>query len=175
MDSRYLVAQEFAKKRHGEQKYGETPYAVHLNTVAKLAQPFGIDAMIVAQLHDVIEDTDTNFNELVDRFGFTIADAVNSVTDVKLEDRAKRKLEINHRLAALNITEDAARLALIVKVCDRLANVRSSSKSSPRHYKMYQHEHSAFKDAVYRPGLCDDLWRELDALIIGQPEATLCK
>ena len=40
---------------------------------------------------------------------------------------------------------------------------------------MYQHEHSAFKDAVYRPGLCDDLWRELDALIIDQPETALCE
>ncbi|SKA13977.1 HD domain-containing protein [Photobacterium toruni] len=175
MDSRYLAAQEFAKKRHGEQKYGDQSYAVHLNTVANLAQPFGTDAMIVAQLHDVIEDTDTTFNELADRFGFIIADAVNYVTDVKLEDRAKRKLEINHRLAALSVKEDAARLALTVKVCDRLANVRSSSESSPRHYKMYQHEHSAFREAVYRPGLCDDLWRELDALIIGQPEAILCK
>ncbi|KJF88266.1 HD domain-containing protein [Photobacterium phosphoreum] len=175
MDSRYLAAQAFAKDRHGDQKYGELPYAVHLNTVAKLAQPFGVDAMIVAQLHDVIEDTDTSFNELADCFGFTIADAVNYVTDVKLEDRAKRKLEINQRLAALNVEEDAARLALIVKVCDRLSNVRSSSTSSPRHYKMYQHEHSAFKEAVYRPGLCDDLWIELNALIIGQPEAMLCK
>ncbi|MEC6898559.1 HD domain-containing protein [Photobacterium piscicola] len=175
MDSRYLAAQEFAKKRHGDQKYGELPYAVHLNTVAELAQPFGVDAMIAAQLHDVIEDTDTNFNELVDRFGFTIADAVNSVTDVKLEDRAKRKLEINQRLSALNIEDDAARLALIVKVCDRLSNVRSSRKSSPHHYKMYQHEHSAFKEAVYRPNLCDDLWRELDALIIDQPQLEPCK
>lgn len=175
MDSRYLAAQAFAQNRHGDQKYGEFPYSVHLNTVAKLAQPFGIDAMIVAQLHDVIEDTDTSFNELSDRFGFTIADAVNYVTDVKLEDRAKRKLEINQRLAALNIEEDAARLALIVKVCDRLSNVRSSYKSSPRHYKMYQHEHSAFKEAVYRPGLCDDLWIELNALIIGQSTTISCK
>ncbi len=175
MDSRYLAAQAFAKDRHGDQKYGELPYAVHLNTVAKLAQPFGVDAMIVAQLHDVIEDTDTSFDELAVIFGFIIADAVNYVTDVKLEDRAKRKLEINQRLAALNVEEDAARLALIVKVCDRLSNVRSSYKSSPRHYKMYQHEHAAFKKAVYRPGLCDDLWIELNALIIGQPEAILCK
>ncbi|PSU20565.1 HD domain-containing protein [Photobacterium kishitanii] len=175
MDSRYLVAQAFAKSRHGDQRYGEFPYTVHLNAVAKLAQPFGLDAMIVAQLHDIIEDTDTSFDELADRFGFTIADAVNYVTDVKLEDRAKRKLEINQRLAALNVKEDAARLALIVKVCDRLANVRSSSQSSPRHYKMYQHEHPAFKEAVYRPDLCDDLWVELNALIIGQPETILCK
>ncbi|SMY33838.1 GTP pyrophosphokinase rsh [Photobacterium malacitanum] len=175
MDSRYLAAQAFAQERHGNQKYGEFPYSVHLDAVAKLAEPFGLDAMIVAQLHDIIEDTNTSFNELAEYFGFTIADAVNYVTDVKLEDRAKRKLEINQRLAALNIEEEAARLALIVKVCDRLANVRSSSKSSPRHYKMYQHEHPAFKQAVYRSGLCDGLWEELNALIIGQSEAILCK
>lgn len=174
MNSRYLIAQEFAKIRHGEQKYGDQPYSVHLNNVAKIAEPYGIEAMVVAQLHDVIEDTNTSFEELADRFGFTIADAVNYVTDVKLEDRAKRKLEINHRLAGLDIQEEAARLALIVKVCDRLANVRSSSQSSPRHYQMYQREHPAFRQAVYRQGLCDELWKELDALIANK-EAVLCK
>ncbi|MCG3864553.1 MULTISPECIES: HD domain-containing protein [unclassified Photobacterium] len=165
MNDRYLQAQAFAKSRHGEQKYGDYPYHVHLDTVAELARPYGTDAMIVAQLHDVIEDTDTSFDELADLFGFTIADAVNYVTDVKLEDRAKRKLEINQRLLSLDPAEDAARLALIVKTCDRLANVQSSSNNSRRHFLMYQAEHDAFKHAVYRAGLCDPLWQQLDALI----------
>ncbi|PSV21959.1 phosphohydrolase [Photobacterium leiognathi subsp. mandapamensis] len=165
MNDRYLKAQAFAKERHGEQKYGDYPYYIHLDAVAELASPYGTDAMIVAQLHDVIEDTETTFDELADVFGYTIADAVNYVTDVKLEDRAKRKLEINQRLFSLNPAEDAARLALIVKACDRLANVRSSSNSSRRHYLMYQAEHEAFKHAVYRPGLCDEIWQELDLLI----------
>ncbi|GAD31443.1 HD domain protein [Photobacterium leiognathi lrivu.4.1] len=30
---------------------------------------------------------------------------------------------------------------------------------------MYQAEHEAFKHAVYRPGLCDEIWDELDSLI----------
>lgn len=32
---------------------------------------------------------------------------------------------------------------------------------------MYCDEHPAFKTAVYRESLCDELWRELDALIEG--------
>lgn len=165
MNNRYLHAQAFAKERHGEQKYGDYPYHYHLDTVADFARPYGFEAMIVAQLHDIIEDTDTSFDEIADLFGFTIADAVNYVTDVKLEDRAKRKLEINQRLLSLDETEEAARLALIVKTCDRLANVTSSSQHSRRHYLMYRAEHHAFKQAVYRKGLCDELWQHLDALI----------
>jgi hypothetical protein len=41
-------------------------------------------------------------------------------------------------------------LAKIVKVCDRLANVRRGGKND-----MYREEHKAFKEAVYIPDLCN--------------------
>jgi (p)ppGpp synthase/HD superfamily hydrolase len=56
-------AREFAIKAHGEQKYGEFPYSVHLDEVATIAKPYGESAEIVAYLHDVIEDTSVTKKE----------------------------------------------------------------------------------------------------------------
>lgn len=165
MNNRYIKARTLARAKHTGQMYGDLPYYVHLETVSRLASPFGIDAMIIAQLHDVMEDTETSVDEISVDFGFLIADAVQYMTDGKLEDRAKRKNEVNRRLALLNTNEDAARLALIVKTCDRLANVRASKSKSRRHFDMYREEHPSFKQAVYRKGLCEALWWELDSLI----------
>ncbi|KLV03320.1 phosphohydrolase [Photobacterium aquae] len=165
MNNRYLKARTLARAKHGRQMYGDVPYYVHLEAVSRLASPFGTDAMIVAQLHDVLEDTETSVDELVADFGFVIADAISYISDGKLADRAKRKSQVNQRLANLDINEEAARLALIVKSCDRLANVRASLTSPEAYYQQYQAEHPAFKAAVYRKGLCEAIWWELDTLI----------
>lgn len=145
--------------------YGSVPYYVHLEAVSRLASPFGTDAMVVAQLHDVIEDTQTSVEELAADFGFLVADAVAYISDAKLADRQARKAEIHQRLAALDVDEEAARIALIVKACDRLANVRASLHGEKSYFSVYQQEHSSFKQAVYRQGLCEAIWWELDNLI----------
>ncbi|HIF9429473.1 TPA: phosphohydrolase [Photobacterium damselae] len=165
MNNRYMKARTLARARHKEQMYGDVPYFFHLEAVSRLATPFGTDAMIIAQLHDVIEDTSTTVEELIADFGFTIADAVNYMSDGKLEDRCARKNEINKCFSGLDETEEAARLALIVKACDRLANVRASKYNSQRHYQMYKSEYAEFRQAVYRQGLCEAIWWELDNLM----------
>ncbi|MBC7005290.1 bifunctional (p)ppGpp synthetase/guanosine-3',5'-bis(diphosphate) 3'-pyrophosphohydrolase [Photobacterium sp. BZF1] len=165
MNNRYLKARTLARAKHTGQMYGDVPYYIHLDAVSRLASPFGTDAMIVAQLHDVLEDTETTIDELAADFGFLVADAVGYMTDDKLESRQDRKHQINQRLAILDTVEEAARIALIVKACDRLANVRASLYSNHHYYQLYQEEHQAFKQSVYRKGLCEAIWWELDNLL----------
>ncbi|PSU36049.1 HD domain-containing protein [Photobacterium lutimaris] len=165
MNNRYLKARTLARAKHKDQLYGDVPYYIHLDAVSRLASPFGTDAMIVAQLHDVLEDTETSIDELVADFGFLVADAVSYMTDDKLENRQDRKHHVNQRLATLDTVEEAARVALIVKACDRLANVRASLYSNHHYYQLYKEEHHAFKQAVYRKGLCEAIWWELDNLL----------
>ncbi len=166
MNNRYLRARTLARSRHVGQLYGDRPYSFHLDSVAELATPFGSDAMIVAQLHDLLEDTTTSVDEIAADFGFTIADAVMYLTDSNAKTRQVRKAETNARLKSLNTYEESARLALIVKACDRLANVRSSKTLSPSRLVRYKEEHSDFKNACYRQGLCEAIWWELDNLIV---------
>lgn len=165
MNNRYLKARTLARAKHAGQMYGDIPYYIHLEDVSRLACPFGTDAMIIAQLHDVVEDTETTIGELVADFGFIVADAVSYISDSKCSDREDRKAEQNTRLASLNIIEESARLALIVKACDRLANVRASLRGNSKYYQLYQQEHPDFKRAVYRHGLCEAIWWELDNLL----------
>ncbi|AMG29256.1 HD domain-containing protein [Grimontia hollisae] len=165
MNDRLLLAKAFARARHAGQRYGEFPYHVHLDDVERLAQPFGINAMVVAQLHDVLEDTTTSVDELLQDFGEKIALSVSYLTDPMVGNREERKRQINQRFRELDESDEAAKLALIVKACDRLSNVKACRLFHPEKFIRYQREHPEFRKAAYRHGLCEMIWWELDMLI----------
>jgi (p)ppGpp synthase/HD superfamily hydrolase len=82
-----IKARKFALKHHGEQKYGEHPYIVHLDAVANLVQQYGEAAVVIAYLHDVVEDTNVSIREIEKEFGALVADCVAVLTDEPGEDR----------------------------------------------------------------------------------------
>ena len=57
-------------------------------------------------------------------------------------------------------------LALIVKTADRLANIQSCIDDGLSDFlEIYINEHPVFQDAVYREGLCVDIWQKLQGLV----------
>jgi (p)ppGpp synthase/HD superfamily hydrolase len=162
------LARSFAIAAHGDQMYGDQPYAFHLDAVVTLLAPFGDQAQIAGYLHDVVEDTDVSVDKLREEFGDRIADCVALVTDEKGVNRKERKARTNAKLSAVSSVNE---IALIVKAADRLANLRMSARSgSDSKLDMYRREHLAFRQAVYRSGLCDELWQEMDR-VLGEPGA----
>ncbi|WP_342807170.1 HD domain-containing protein [Alteromonas sp. M12] len=158
-----VKAREFAVKSHGDQKYGKHPYSYHLDEVAEKAKAFGEDAEVIAYLHDVVEDTSTTIEEIEEKFGKLIASCVAIVTDEKGRNRQERKKKTYQKMAKVS---GETELALIVKVCDRLSNVKTSLKDqNSRMLIVYRGEHPVFRASAYRQGLCDDLWEELDKLL----------
>lgn len=162
-------AREWAIEKHGDQKYGKgpdaKPYAYHLGAVAAIAAPYGEVAEVVAWLHDVVEDTRTTEEQVRAEFGDRIARLVAYLTDEPGESRAARKARTNEKLAAVP-EEDW--IALVVKASDRLANLRESVKPGEKSEWMlvtYRDEHAAFREAAFRPGLCDGIWAEIDGII----------
>jgi (p)ppGpp synthase/HD superfamily hydrolase len=156
-------ARAFAVAAHGEQRYGDLPYSVHLNAVADTLALFGEEAQVVGYLHDVVEDTAVSLETLRAEFGERVAKLVALVTDEPGANRRERKARSNAKLAA--VTADDS-LALVVKAADRLANLRASATGGAgSKLGMYRREHPEFRRAAYRPGLCDALWREIDAII----------
>lgn len=159
---------EFAVKAHGDQRYGDQPYAVHLDTVAELVRTVddSWEALAVAYLHDVVEDTEVTIRKIREVFGPRVAGAVVGLTDPEgYANRKARKAELHRRLASLDPAAPVARLTLVVKAADRLANLASSkAEGKAGLLKMYRREHAAFREAAYRPGLCDDLWAQIDRL-----------
>ncbi len=165
---------EFAKWAHGDQKYGDEPYVTHLDEVATIACGLVVDAAarvlvaMVAYLHDTIEDTPVNERFLADHFDWSAAKAVSLVTDPPGINRRLRKAALHARLSVVDETDRVGRAALLVKVADRLANVRSCLRVTNKTslLKMYASEHEDFRFAVYREGMCDEAWRELDKLLV---------
>jgi (p)ppGpp synthase/HD superfamily hydrolase len=151
---------QFAIDAHGSQMYGNHPYSFHLDMVAKIVAPFGNHAKKIAYLHDVVEDTNITLETIRTMFGDFIANCVGLVTDEKGKNRQERKLKTNEKLSKV---KGRNKLALIVKTADRFVNVSVAiTDNNIRLIKMYQKEHLAFKEAVYRKYLCDYIWLRLD-------------
>lgn len=76
-----LAAIEFAYEKHQNQrdKSGK-PYFFHPLRVMFAVEHFGEDAMIVAILHDVVEDCDVSLLFIAEKWGQIVADAIDSVS-----------------------------------------------------------------------------------------------
>ncbi|MGR9045991.1 MAG: HD domain-containing protein [Gammaproteobacteria bacterium] len=156
-------ARSFAIDAHGDQQYGDRPYAYHLDRVANHLVPYGEIALVIGYLHDVVEDTAIGLEAIALEFGDRVADCVGLLTDEPGANRKERKARTYEKLS--HVAGDAE-LALVVKAADRLANVEACIADRKFSlYEVYRKEHAAFKEAAYREGLCDPIWDELDSLL----------
>jgi guanosine-3',5'-bis(diphosphate) 3'-pyrophosphohydrolase len=155
----FITASEFARKAHGDQKYGDEPYSVHLDEVDAVLLEFGYNSSgfrAVGQLHDVLEDTDTTEKQLRSIFPQDVCDIVVALSKHRGLSR-KESAPIYYR----QIVEQPK--AVIVKLADRIANVRHGLKTGSSLVDMYRKEHPAFRAALY--SIYEDLmWTELDFL-----------
>lgn len=154
-------AEIFAVAAHGNQQYGFHPYYKHLKDVVDIVKPYGNSAVVLAWLHDVLEDTNCKAEQLIQIFDMEIARNVALLSDPPGLTRSDRKLALNIVLA----DPETPRQVLIVKAADRLANVRHSCLGNEKMITKYRFEHESFRNACYRDRLCDHIWNELDARI----------
>ena len=127
-----LQAADFAARVHVNQRRKGTlqePYINHLIEVAVLLANAteGGDADLIAAgfLHDTLEDTPTEYEELAAIFGSDIAQIVAEVTDDKSFPKLKRK-----RLQIETVAQKSVR-ARLLKIADKTSNVRSLVSSPP--------------------------------------------
>ncbi len=126
-------AYHFAAAKHvGQRRKGvaEEPYVNHLTEVADLVARAtagaDTDAIVAAVLHDTVEDTETSFAEIADRFGERIAGLVAEVTDDQTLPYAERKrLQIEH-------AAHASPGAKVIKLADKTSNLRALAVSPPK-------------------------------------------
>lgn len=162
-------ARAFAARAHGDQRYGDHPYVVHLDEVVGVL--LGVlevpapELLVIGYLHDVVEDTEVTLDHVGERFGDGVARCVDLLTDAPGNNRKERKAATYARLAEVGRDAPDGR-ALVVKAADRLANVRRCvADENRRLLSMYRDEHVAFRSAVWRQSLVLPLWRELDELL----------
>ena len=127
------TAYNFAAVAHKDQKRktGE-PYIIHPIAVARIvAEEMGLGAnpVMAAFLHDVIEDCPYTIDDIRERFGDDVAFLVGVVTKQKKAKYDKSKQVDNFRQILSSVQFDVR--AILVKLADRLHNMRTLSSMRP--------------------------------------------
>ena len=127
-----LQASAFAADKHRRQRRKDaeaSPYINHPIAVATVLASEGDVSdeatLLAAVLHDTVEDTQTTFVELEERFGSEVAGLVRELTDDKsLEKGERKRLQIEH-------ARESSIRAKQVKIADKICNVRDITVSPP--------------------------------------------
>ena len=131
-------AELFAKSKHaGKLKKSGITYSKHLEEVVNRLKSLGVideEVLCTGWLHDILEDTDTSFDELFEKFGRRIAVLTLSLTKTKLvidtndnstltltkkKTLSKKQREKNYGIKLKESEVDAK----IIKLCDISANL----------------------------------------------------
>jgi len=171
MSSLVYKAQIYASAAHGAvgqvRKYTGEPYIVHPAEVVQILQAAGMDlpqALAAAWLHDVLEDTQVQPQDLLTVFGPVVLRLVEQLTDSEEGNRATRKRLSCERLAGANP------YAKSVKLADLISNTRSIVDRDPEFARVYLKEKAALLE-VLRDCSHPALWTQANELL----EESLCK
>ena len=126
--ARIRAAFEYANDHHGPQlrKSGE-PYIIHPIAVAEIVNELDLDgdSIVAALLHDCIEDTDSTHDEIARLFGSQVADLVEGVTKLTRMQYTSREDEQMENLRKMFMAMAKDVRVILIKLCDRLHNMRT--------------------------------------------------
>jgi (p)ppGpp synthase/HD superfamily hydrolase len=113
----------FANERHAGQTrdVDDLPFVTHPMEVACLLHDAGYPDEVVAAgvLHDVLEDTDADHDELAHRFGRRVADLVEALTDdPSIAEDGERRAALRRKVA------EAGESAAVVFAADKVSKAR---------------------------------------------------
>ncbi|KKS44307.1 hypothetical protein A3I25_00055 [Candidatus Nomurabacteria bacterium RIFCSPLOWO2_02_FULL_42_17] len=138
-NDRALVARafEFAQKAHqGQTRVSGNPYFIHVFETARKLAELNMNAQTIAAglLHDTLEDAGVPRVAMIKEFGEDITRLVDGVTKLGTVKYRGRERHIESlRKFLMSIAEDVR--VLIIKLCDRLHNLRTLQYLSPEKQK----------------------------------------
>ena len=187
-DERQLIerALQTARQAHANQTRKDgSPYINHPVAVALILAEWGADAETIAAglLHDAIEDSDLMREAIAKQFGDTVGNLVEGVTKITETDLLERQQEgpegqltLNRKTETLRKLFDVMRQdirALVIKLADRVHNVRTIERLDPdRRVRFAKETLDIYYKLAYHLGM-NDVRREFSerCVPIVYPEA----
>lgn len=154
-----LRAYNFVLEKHkGQKRKSGEPYYHHLIEVSYIIAQLhgGPMTIIAALLHDVVEDTEVTIDFIEKNWGKEVATIVDSLTKIqrlKLSKIQKEEFEAeDHRKILIGMAKDIR--VIIIKLADRLHNLRTLGALSPERQKTLAKESmDVFVPIAHRLGL----------------------
>lgn len=148
----------FAREAHkGVRRLSGEPYIMHPIAVAQIVSEemgLGSTSICSALLHDVVEDTDYTVEDIENIFGPKIAQIVDGLTKISggiFGDKASAQAE-NFKKLLLTMSDDIR--VILIKICDRLHNMRTLESQPPnKRYKIAGETLYIYAPLAYRLGL----------------------
>lgn len=170
-----MKAYELAERAHeGQNRYSGEPYINHPVAVAKILAEMHMDqaTIIAGILHDVIEDTPVTYDDLAAQFGTDVAaivDGVTKITQFQFSSKEEAQIE-SYRKMFVSMASDIR--IIIVKLCDRLHNMRTLNAMRPEKQIQKSHETlDIYAPIAHRLGMFNIKWEFEDlALRYLEPE-----
>ncbi len=130
----------FARQAHkGVRRLSGEPYIMHPLAVAQIASEemgLGSTSICSALLHDVVEDTDYTVEDIENLFGPKVAQIVDGLTKISggiFGEHASAQAE-NFKKLLITMNDDIR--VILIKICDRLHNMRTLAAQP--HNKQYK-------------------------------------
>jgi len=152
-------AMMYAIKCHSETNhlYNGEPYHIHLRMVYNEAVKYSYlvseadrdNFLAAAWVHDVIEDCRQTYNDVLKATNKDVAELAYALTNEKGKSRKERANDKYYD--GIN----ACRYASLLKVCDRIANLKYSIQTKSRMADMYIKENEDFLNKIYVSGFVD--------------------
>ena len=151
------IAFEMAVEAHKtmRRKSGE-PYILHPLAVAKICVEeigLGVRSTLCALLHDTVEDTDINLEDIQREFGQEVAKIVDGLTKISnvIDTNSTQQAE-NFKKILLTLTDDPR--VILIKLADRLHNMRTlDSMKREKQLKISSETVYVYAPLAHRMGL----------------------
>ena len=163
IEKAYLFA---ARKHEGQMRKSGDPYISHpIQVTYYLARLHaGPSTLAAGLLHDVLEDCNVSKEEFLEEFNeeiFNLVDGVTKIGNIEFKDE-KEYQAANHRKILIAMASDIR--VILVKLCDRLHNMRTLEYQKPeKQKKIAQETLDVYAPLAHRLGI-SEIKNELEDL-----------
>ncbi len=132
-----MIEKAFAfcvRAHEGQKRYTNEEYYIHPVSVASIIISLGMDSESIAAalLHDVVEDTNTTLEEIRQLFGADVALLVDGVTKIGRLNFSSKEQQQAESLRKMLIAMGKDIRVIIIKLADRLHNMRTIDAMPPQ-------------------------------------------